>query len=419
MRLMALGVVGLLGCGVGASSVNEAFDDDFEAVADAELANVKGTGSGLTVTAKAVLEPRQVGSETRWVLSATTNKDLSEVFSFVPDDAFGQATVVGPRAFEVSVDSRSELNTVLSGLKLLVNVTPVGSTRPVTVGLDLEPRFVGISGSTRIVVRPEVSPVFARGGLTYRGFARTASSVLSSVSNQAQFAERAVQGEYDVDFSFDALVSALDAPATNAKRVQFKATAPTGTLRTKTATLSAAVRKIALTTGDPYEVWPAASCTPEVKACLEATPIGTTDFGACGTYRQVSRCGLPHQVPALFASPDDLTALTQALAAIIPPSGKSVSFSAYGLFDNRNVTVDLAARGWMQQANVAGTLGAVLTPGQVNTLLDGWNARSLVPATQQTVLQQSFKAIRVDSAQGTHIVLLFTSASRVTVFTLR
>lgn len=422
-HVLALSLVGLFGCGVSDSYVDDS-ELDAEATVDAELTrDLKASAGGLTVSIRPVLEARLVGNETRWFLRGSANQDLSAVFSFVPDDGFGEATLTGARTFEVSVDSMSELNTVLSGLRLLVNVTPVGATRALTVGLDVAPRFTGISGSTRLSLTPDVAPVFARGGLTYRGAVRTAVSNLTSVSHGAQFSARTAPGEYAVDFSFEALRSALVDGAAGG-RVQFVATQPPSTLRTKTALLVVTVKRVQMTTSDPYDIWPSVTCTDAVKTCLAATPIGATDFGDCGTYREVNRCGLPHQIPALFSSPDDLTALNQALSSVQVPAGKSVSFGAFGLFDNRNVTVELAARGWLQQVGLTGTIGAPLTAGQVNTLLDGWNARALVPAAQRTVLQNAFKAVRVDSVSATgapevHVVLLFTTASRVTVFSLR
>ncbi len=419
-RLGALALVGFLGCGVSESVIDDG-ELQGEGTTDAELTReVRATGGGLSVALQPTLESRAG----RWVLRGTASQDLSAVFSFVPDDAFGQATLTGARTFEVSFDSMSELNTVLSGLRLLVNLTPVGARKAITLGIDLAPRLTSMAGSTRVMLpTPEVAPVFARGGLTYRTTARTAVSLLTRVSNGAQFSARTPPGEYNVDFTFDALRSGLDDGAAG-RRVQFVATATTGVLRTKTALLTAAVKAVQVTTGDPYQAWPSASCTEPVRTCLAATSIGATDFGDCGTYRQVNRCGLPNQVPALFGSPDDLTALTQALALVTPPAGKTVTFAAFGLFDNRNVTADLAARGWLRQSGVTGTVGVALTPGQVNTLLDGWNARSLVPAAQRTVLQNSFKAIRVDSTSATgapevHVVLLFSGASRLTVFSLR
>ena len=156
-----------------------------------------------------------------------------------------------------------------------------------------------------------------------------------------------------------------------------------------------------------------------MRTCLNATPVGATDFGDCGSYREVNACGLPNQIPSLVPSPDDLTPLNQALAALQTPAGKTVSYSVFGLHSTRNVTPELAARAWLDQTGTTATIGTALTPGQVNTLLDGWSARTMVPAAQRAMYQNTFRALRLDGAGQTHVLLYFSSAARMVVFTLR
>ena len=66
-----------------------------------------------------------------------------------------------------------------------------------------------------------------------------------------------------------------------------------GATEQKTSRLAVRVAELALTSGDAYEVWPTPACQPETCACIQAQPAGTTDFAACGSYRQVSRCMYP------------------------------------------------------------------------------------------------------------------------------
>ncbi|MDP1918576.1 MAG: hypothetical protein Q8L14_20170 [Myxococcales bacterium] len=412
-------------CGGPLSVVDDGSTDDVEAQTDAELTKlVRAEGGGLTVTFKPVLVSRIENNEKKWIMQGTASRDLSEAFSFVPDDAFGEARLTGARTFEVALTDGHELNSILSGLKLLVKLTPQGSTRSITAGVDLQPRFMSIKGSTRIIVVPEVNPVYARGGLTYRGRARAASGMLTSVTTpDAATINVALRtaglGEYDVDFTYDNLALALDVPGPTAVAVQFNGASTTGQARTKFSVLGVTVKALALTTDDPYDVWPSARCSTAVRTCLNATPVGATDFGDCGSYREVNACGLPNQIPALFPSPDDLTPLNQALAALQTPAGKSVTFSVYGLHSTRNVTPELAARAWLDQTSTTATIGAALTPGKVNTLLDGWSARTMVPAAQRAMFQNTFRAVRLDGAGETHVVLFFSSAARMVVFTLR
>lgn len=430
LRTFALLFAGFfVACGGPTSVIDEGVVDDVEAQTDAELTKlVRAEGGGLTVTFKPVMVARLENNRKTWVMSGTASRDLSEVYSFVPDDSFGEARLTGARTFEVLLTDGSELNSILSGLKLLVSLTPQGSTRSVTAGIDLQARFMSIKGSTRIIVVPEVNPVYARGGLTYRGRARAVAGTLTTVSTpDAATINVALRsagvGEYDVDFSYDNLSLALDVPGVNADQVEFtgQSTTPStaGQLRSKLAVLGVTVKAVALTTGDPYQVWASDRCPTAVRTCLNATPVGATDFGDCGSYREVNACGLPNQVPALFPSPDDLTPLRQALDLLQTPAGKSVAFSVYGLHNTRNVSPELAARAWLDQTSTTATIGATLTPGQVNTLLDGWAARSMVPAAQRAMFQNSFRAVRLNGATETHVVLFFSSAARIVVFTLR
>ena len=404
------------------SVINE--PDDFEAESsDALTKLVRADAAGLSISLKPVLVSRLENNEKKWVMQGTANKDLSGAFSFVPDDAFGEARVTGARTFEVVLAEGHELNSILSGLKLLVKLTPRSGSE-VTAGIDLQPRFLSIKGSTRITVVPEVNPVYARGGLTYRGRARAASGTLTTVSTpDAATINVGLRttglGEYDVDFTYDNLALALDVPGVNADQVEFTGASTTGQLRSKLAVLGVTVKALAMTTGDPYQVWPSASCPSAVRTCLNATPVGATDFGDCGSYREVNACGLPNQIPSLFPSPDDLTPLTRALAALQTPAGKTVAFSVFGLHSTRNVTPALAARAWLDQTGTTATPGPTLTPGQVNTLLDGWSARTMVPAAQSAMYQNTFRAIRLDGATETHVVLFFSSAARIVVITLR
>lgn len=411
-------------CGVDATSViDDSVSEDVEV--GAELTKlVRADAGGLTVTFKPVLVSRIENNEKKWVMQGTASRDLSEAFSFVPDDAFGEARLTGARTFEVLLTDGHELNSILSGLRLLVKLTPRGSTTSVTAGIDLQPRFLSSKGSTRIIVVPEVNPVYARGGLTYRGRARAASGTLDTATTpRAATINVALRttglGEYDVDFTYDNLSLALDVPGTTAAPVEFKGQSTTGVLRTKLSVLGVTVKALEMTTADPYQTWPSASCPTAVRTCLNATAVGATDFGDCGSYREVNACGLPNQIPALFPSPDDLTPLNGALAALQTPAGKSVAFSVFGLHTTRNVTPALAARAWLDQTGTTATVGVTLTPGQVNTLLDGWSARPMVPAAQQAMFQQTFRAIRLDGATETHVLLFFSSAARIVVITLR
>lgn len=419
-------LLGVVGCGPQEALLPEEDGTELSAAEEQLLSTpLRARAGDLIVWLNPLLTSRLVDNQVRWVATGRTSRDVEGAFSFVPDDAYAQATVTGPRSFELSFDDRSELNTLMSGTRLLVRFTVVGQAAPVFAGVRFAPRFTNITGSTRMSISPEVVPVYANGGLTYRGRARATSpsaTLSASTLDDATIAlrRRAVAGQWNVDLSFDDLALALSVPGVNSDKVEFTL-AEGSALRSKLAVLAGTVSGLELTTADPYQVWFPTRCTTPVRACLNALPVGTTDFGDCGTYREVDACGLPNQVPALFSSPDDLTALDAALAQVRAtlPAGKSVAYTAFGV-NGRNATVELVGRAWLDQVSLANaTVVGTLTPGQVNTLLDGWQARALVPAAQRVVYQSAFKALRIDAGGRSHVLLYFATAARLVVLTVQ
>src|SRR4051812_46861293 len=124
-----------------------------DGAAAGETADELSSKSGaLSVTINPLITVTPVGEGFRYTLSGTTNRDLDGVMSFVPDDVFGEALLTGKRSFTVSLNDDNELNSVLSGLRLLVSFTVHGSTTSYTAGLLFAPRFAARAGSSRIAI---------------------------------------------------------------------------------------------------------------------------------------------------------------------------------------------------------------------------------------------------------------------------
>lgn len=226
------------------------------------------------------------------IIRGTANRYLKSVFSFVPDDAFGQANIISERRLEVVIHEGHELNTVLSGLPLFVSVeTFTGSPTQYTARVEVSTRFYDFWGSSAIWVDEVVQPFYAVNGtdnIVYRGSADVLASDLAVTAPDGAPAVSPVDADsHRLDWSYAALHDAID-PHT--ERVTFTATQPDGTTASKSARLVARVIGLALTSGDPYQVWPTPACEPGVYACVQSQPAGTTDFAACGSYRQVQRC---------------------------------------------------------------------------------------------------------------------------------
>ncbi|AKQ63414.1 hypothetical protein A176_000326 [Myxococcus hansupus] len=226
------------------------------------------------------------------VLRATANRYLQHVFSFVPDDAFGTSTIISERRFEVVLKEGYELNTVLSGLPLFITVnTFTGVPNQYTARIVVAPRFFDFRGASGIFVETDVNPVWASSGdnaLVYRGYANAAASSFTvTAPDGIPQVTSAGAGRFVLDWRYPSVQQAMD-PHT--VPLVFDAALHGGGMARKTARLVARVTELALTSGDAYETWPSQPCLPSVHACITSQPQGASDFSACGTYRQVSRC---------------------------------------------------------------------------------------------------------------------------------
>ncbi|MFP2904197.1 hypothetical protein ACLESD_03800 [Pyxidicoccus sp. 3LFB2] len=224
------------------------------------------------------------------IIRATANRYLSHVYSFVPDDIFGTASVISERRFEIALAEGHELNTVLSGLPLFVSVnTFTGTPRSYTARIVIAPRFFDFRGSSGIWIQEEVNPVYvvqSTTNLLYRGRAGVNSDWLTVTAPDGI---PSVYGRpnYRLDWGYPGIYQAID-PHT--VPLTFSAGYDNGVEMQKTARLVARVTEFAVTDGDAYDVWPTPPCDPAVYTCYHSAPTGTRDFSHCGTYRQVQRC---------------------------------------------------------------------------------------------------------------------------------
>lgn len=230
------------------------------------------------------------------IIRATSNRYVAGAFSFVPDDAFGTANVISERRFEIVLPEGHELNTVLSGLPLFVRVdTFTGTPRSYTARIVIAPRFFDFRGDYRIWIDEEVNPIYYVQGndnLLYRGHAPVSIPYVDWLTVTAPDGVPYVHGRpsFRLGWTYPMLKQAID-PHT--EPFHFAAGSDDGPIAEKTARLVARVTELAVTDGDPYDVWPTPACDPAVYNCYHSAPAGTWDFGHCGTYRQVLRCKYP------------------------------------------------------------------------------------------------------------------------------
>lgn len=213
-------------------------------------------------------------------LRGRASRNLTNVFSFIPDDAFAEAALRGPRSFELRIHAGHELNTLLSGLPLLVrlDLAAGGSiTAQVTVGL----RFANTRGSSAVRLDSAVVPISVRDAEQLRYRARIQSSAANLSVVGAGNPQLSHDGRnFAVDFSY----TDLEAAITSGSRVTFRSSG--GAQRS--ATLEVFPLALDTTDQDPYDAWPTAACARPVWDCVAAQT--GSDLSACGSYREVQRC---------------------------------------------------------------------------------------------------------------------------------
>ncbi len=268
------------------------------------------------------------------VIHGTTNRYIRDVFSFVPDDAFGTANVISERRFEVVLEEGHELNTMLSGLPLLVAIdTFTGSPTRYYAQIILAPRFFDFRGPNSITVFENVDPVYvldAAGtdNLMYRGRVDSAATSLTVTAPDGMPAVSRVDADtFRLDWRYPAVHEAVD-PHTIP--LTFTAALNSGTVVDETARLVVRVTGLAISTNDdPYNTWPSPACQLSVYNCIHAQPTGTLDFGSCGTYRQVQRCTYASACEMLPGEPLSVTEIDSSSLEPLRQSNGLSAIDAY------------------------------------------------------------------------------------------
>lgn len=224
-----------------------------------------------------------------WRFRGRSSQELSELRSWVPDDAFASVEPLGERRFEITVRDPSEQNTLLSGMPLFLSGRTEGG-REVAAALWFQPRLAPQPASTaasRLRYNLAIRPIWVGGDVTYRGrLSAHPSFAIELVGSPPPSTTSLGAGRVRLDWAFDPLREALSAATP-----RITAVAVRGTQRyQRAATLEVRVARLGLTLLDPRLAWPV-TCEPAVRACLRGLPAGQQDTEACGSYRQVLACG--------------------------------------------------------------------------------------------------------------------------------
>jgi hypothetical protein len=283
-----LGLALLIACAPGRPT------PETEDVGERDDGALSGTTDGLKIVVHedAKIELRD-GAQVL-VVTGSTSRNLDAVSSARAfGGAFGQASKVGPKSFEIVFTAQAEVDEVLRGTPVQLAVrTKTGAVRDFTAELRVAPSYEKFTGATGIFVRAEIEPVYA-GGFADRTrfrstFSTPAGATNVSVSSQSNgvvvpFAQ--APNDWTFDRTTSSLLAELDKKT---DRTTFKASV-SQQLSTKKAAAVAKVVELAVTSDDPAEAFPAPACDANVSACVEAS-LTSGDVSACGDYLEVTTC---------------------------------------------------------------------------------------------------------------------------------
>ncbi|CAN5495712.1 hypothetical protein BH09MYX1_BH09MYX1_18350 [soil metagenome] len=277
------------------SSGNEDLDDaDYQLAAGpgtvyvsgvaGESISARATTFTLTFSTPARVETRSGGKVV--ILSGRSSRNIASMFSYVPDDAFGEVVLKSPRTFDVILREGHELNTMLSGMPLRLGIdTATGTPTHFEAALHFGATFGALAGDSHLRVS-EVVPVLVGADaetLVYRASITTTITPQSITVAGATTTKRSAR-KYDADFDYGALFATASASTPVSFVAQYASPATT------TAKPILGLRALGLTVKTIDEAWPI-TCAAAVKSCIaRITKASGTDFGECARARDVETC---------------------------------------------------------------------------------------------------------------------------------
>ncbi|HUQ06047.1 MAG TPA: hypothetical protein VM261_26270 [Kofleriaceae bacterium] len=249
-------------------------DDEGKADGTTEL-TVRAGETTLWVD-RAILRDTREGAD-GLVLRGRTSRNLTDGFAFVFDDPYGAFAIRSARTFEVRWTT-SELASLLVGVDQFVRLHFVhSSSRPDALAARVVARLrtTAFSG-TGAYLFTEVAPVMS-GGRTVMRVQGSSTSDLLEVT--AAVGATTIDGvaitdprHFQIDLPVDTAITLAGSAAADLA-VTTRTAAGT---RTKRGKLALEVKKLGMTTGDPYEVWP----RPEVTGVTATRADGNAAIAA-------------------------------------------------------------------------------------------------------------------------------------------
>ena len=226
-----------------------------------------------------------------FVLRGKTSRTLTGGSGFVIDDPYGQFAQVSPRTFELTW-STTDVRSLADGVDQMIAMDFVhasGKPDHLTGRVVVRPRVGSLTGSSKVYVTAELTPVVVDGLVVYRLAGHTTEANANVVLLVDGHEERGVvtRGD-DKAFAID-LTPDRAIALTAGQDLVVNAFFPTGGV-VKHMKLGLAVKKLSMTTGDAEQVWPRPTCTSALRSCLTGLPGDGDDTGACGDAVHVLAC---------------------------------------------------------------------------------------------------------------------------------
>ncbi len=279
-------------------------EDDGKADAASELA-VRAGDTTLTVGKLLTWQ------NNAFVMRAKATRTFEEdgVREYIIDDIYGDVAIKSARVFEVRWPV-SEARMVVDGINLFTSLSFVhSSSRPdhLTMRVTARPRLGATHGSSTLALTAELTPVVQAGHTMYRVKGRSSKAV-ASLRATIGTVRLVDPTHFELDLDYDQLQTVA-----GGGELGVTASFTTGTVTsTILAPLGLAVKKLSLTTGDAYELYPNPTCTTARKSCLAALPDGALDTASCGEAIDVLACR------GALGAPINDAAITDAKAAFEP-----------------------------------------------------------------------------------------------------
>lgn len=225
-----------------------------------------------------------------FVLRGKTSRNLEEdgVREYIFDDIYGDPLIKSARVFEISWPA-SQAHMVADGINLFTGIGFVHSaSRPdhLTARITVRPRLGTTHGSSTLALTAELTPVVEAGHTVYRVKGRSTKTVASLTATTGTV--RLVDPtHFELDLDYDQLQTLASPGGEFAITAAFTTGTSTSTIK---ASLNLAIKKLSLTKGDVYDLYPSPTCTDARKACLLALPDGAMGTATCGEAIEVLTC---------------------------------------------------------------------------------------------------------------------------------